>query len=166
MEYPEDSTEHPDGEYSVVSWEMDEYLEYRRGPLWYVVLLSTAIILALAGYITAGDVIAPGAILAMAGLIFIYSLKKPDRKKYSLTTLGLKVGSRLYDYSSFRTFSLVKEQGVAALYLITNQRFLPPLTIYLPIDKDEHIIRKLSQYIVYTPNSIQWSDRLMQFLRF
>ena len=166
MEQTENLTEHADSEYSVVSWEMDEYLEYRRGPIWYVVLVSAAIILALAGYIAAGDIIAPGAILLMAALIFVYSLKKPDRKKYSLTALGIKVGSRLYDYSSFKTFSLAQEQGVAALYLVANQRFLPPLTLYLPLDKDEHIVKKLSQYVAYAPRNLQWTDRLIRYLRF
>ena len=166
MEYQVDLTDYSDGEDVTVDWEMDEYLEYHRGPLWYVILLSAAGILALLSYIAAGDVIAPFSIFVMAVLVFVFSLKRPGRKKYSLTSLGLRVGSRLYDYNSFKTFSLVKEQGVAALYLITNQRFLPPLTIYLPLDKDKRIIKKLSQYIAYTPHNIQWPDRLMQYLRF
>ena len=166
MEYQVDLTDYSDGEDAALDWEMDEYLEYRRGPLWYIVLFSVAIVLAVFSYAATGDVIAPVSIFLMAGAVMIFSLKRPGRKKYSLTSLGLKVGSRLYDYNSFKTFSLVKEQGVAALYLITNQRFLPPLTIYLPLDKDKRIIKKLSQYIAYTPQDIQWSDRLMQYLRF
>ena len=136
------------------------------GRFWYVVLLSGAAVFAIISYVIIGEIIAPLSILAMAGLVLVYSLKKPGRKKYSLTVLGLRVGSRLYDYNSFKTFSLVKEQGVAALYLATNQRFLPPLTIYLPLDKDKRIIKRLSQYIAYTPRNIQWSDRLMTYLRF
>ena len=166
MEYQVDLTDYSENEDIAIDWEMDEYLEYRRGPFWYVVLLSGAAVFAIISYIAIGEIIAPLSILAMAVLVLVYSLKKPGRKKYSLTALGLRVGSRLYDYGSFKTFSLVKEQGVAALYLATNQRFLPPLTIYLPLDKDKRIVKRLSQYIAYTPRNIQWSDRLMTYLRF
>ncbi len=166
MEYQVDLTDYSESEDIAIDWEMDEYLEYRRGPFWYVVLLSGAAVFAIISYIAIGEIIAPLSILAMAVLVLVYSLKKPGRKKYSLTALGLRVGSRLYDYSSFKTFSLVKEQGVAALYLATNQRFLPPLTIYLPLDKDKRIVKRLSRYIAYTPRNIQWSDRLMTYLRF
>ena len=166
MEYQVDLTDYSESEDITIDWEMDEYLEYRRGPFWYVVLLSGAAVFAIISYIAIGEIIAPLSILAMAVLVLVYSLKKPGRKKYSLTALGLRVGSRLYDYGSFKTFSLVKEQGVAALYLATNQRFLPPLTIYLPLDKDKRIVKRLSQYIAYTPRNIQWSDRLMTYLRF
>lgn len=149
----------------VIDWEMDEFLEHKRGPVWYLALLFIAASLASISYLVTREPIAPVSIMAMAAAAAVYSFKKPSRQRYTLTSLGLKIGSRLYEYSHFKTFSLIKDNGIAALYLITNQRFLPPITIYLPLDKDKHIIRWLSRRIAYTPSGLQWSDRLMQYLR-
>lgn len=149
----------------VIDWEMDEFLEHRRGPGWYLALFVAAAAIATAGYFVTGELIAPVSIMAIATAAAFYSFKKPSRQRYTLTSLGLKIGSRLYEYSHFKTFSLIKDNGIAALYLITNQRFLPPITIYLPVGKDKRIIRWLSRRIAYTPDGMQWSDRLMQHLR-
>ena len=154
-----------DGDEEVIDWEMDEFLEHRRTPVWYLVLFMIAVLLGLASFLITREVIAPASILVMAAAAALYSFKKPTRRRYTLTSLGLKIGSRLYDYSHFKTFSLIKDNGIAALYLITNQRFIPPITIYLPLDKDKRIIRKLSRHIAYTPSGLQWPDRLMQYLR-
>ncbi len=161
--YQVSSINHEDED--VINWEMDEFLDHRRGLLWYSTIFFGASILTLVSFLVTREIIAPIAIFVMAIMAALYSFKKPSRKKYSLTSLGLKIGSRLYDYSNFRTFSLIKDNGIAALYLITNQRFIPPITIYLPLDKDKHIIKRLSRHIAYTPSGLQWSDRLMQYLR-
>lgn len=165
MDYVEDLTPYNNKEDSVINWEMDEFLERKRGLSWYLLSAAAAIFLSVASFLIIGDIIAPISILVMSIIVALYSFKKPERKKYSLTVLGLKVGSRLYDYSSFRTFSLIKENGIAALYLITNERFLPPLVIYLPRNKDRYIIKRLSHYIAYTPSGLPWTDRFMQYLR-
>ena len=150
-----------------INWEMDEYLNHRRGASWYLGLVVVSLTLSLLSYlVTGGEIIAPVAILLLAVCAAIFSLKKPSRHKYTLSSLGLKIGSRLYNYASFKNFSLIEENGVTALYLVVSQRFIPPLTIYLPADKDQDIIQALSRYIVYVPRSLQWPDRLMQHLRF
>ena len=167
MDYYQSGSNLPTHDYEedVINWEMDEFLEHRRSPLWYGVFFVVFSIFALLAYLITREVIAPVSILVMAGLVGLYSFKKPSRQKYTLTSLGLKIGSRLYDYSSFKTFSLIKDNGIAALYLITNQRFIPPITIYLPLDRDKYIIKRLSRHIAYTPSGLQWSDRLMQYFR-
>ena len=48
----------------------------------------------------------------------------------------------------FKNFSLIEENGVTALYLVTSQRLMPPLTVYLPSGKDKVIIQTLSRVIL------------------
>ena len=154
-------------DYQSIDWEMDEYLEHKRNLAWYAVLIIGSLVLGSLSYlVTGGELIPPIAILIMGVVVCLYSFKKPSHCRYSLTETGLKIDSRFYDYSSFKTFSLVKDNGVAALYLIANRRFRPPLTVYLPLDKDKHIVQTLSQHIAYTPGGLLWIDRLMQYLRF
>ena len=165
MDYYQADLVNYDIDEDVINWEMDEFLEHERGFFWYLSILLFAMLLGIISFLVTNEMIAPISIFVMAIVIAGYSLKKPSRKKYTLTSLGLKIGSRLYDYSNFRTFSLIKDNGIAALYLITNRRFIPPITIYLPLDKDKYIIKRLSRHIAYTPSGLQWSDRLMQYLR-
>ena len=149
-----------------INWEMDEYLNHKRGPYWYAVLIIAALGLGGLAWLITSEIIAPLAIFLLAGCVIVFSLKKPSRHKYTLSSLGLKIGSRLYNYAAFKNFSLIEENGVTALYLVTSQRLMPPLTIYLPSNKDKVIIQTLSHYIAYVPRSLQWSDRLVQHLRF
>ena len=151
----------------VIHWEMDEYLEHRRSVWWYLVLAVIACLLGgLSAWVTDGGWLTGLSVAAMIGLLGIFTFKKPRRYKYGLSGFGIKIGSRLYDYDYFKTFSLIKDNGVAALHLIASQRFVPPLTIYLPADRDQAIVKMLSRYIAYTPRSLQWPEKLMQFLRF
>ena len=151
----------------VLYWEMDEYLQHKRGLVWYIIVALGGITFSLLAYlVTSDELIAPIAILIMTFMVIIYSFKKPSRRKYALSDLGLKIGNRLHDYNSFRNFSLIRDNGVVALHIMNNKRFLTPLTIYLPADKGRQIIERLSQYIAYTPTDSQWTDRLMRYLRF
>lgn len=150
-----------------ISWEMDEYLQHKRGLAWYAMLFLIAVGISLIAYLVSSqELIAPISIMVMAIILAIYSFKKPQRHRYSISELGLRIGSRLYEYSSFKAFSLTQDNGVSALYLITNQRFVPPLTIYMPADKTESIIDQLSEYIPFSTEDSQWLDRLMSYFRF
>ena len=151
---------------NVIGWEMHEFLENKKDFTWYALLFLIAAILATLSYLIVGEIIAPISISLMAVAVALFSFKKPDRQKYTLTSFGLKVNSRLYEYSSFKAFSLLQDQGMAVIYLITSQRFMPPLTIYLPTSKDKAIIKKLSKYIAYTPSNVQWWDRFTHYLGF
>lgn len=149
-----------------IVWEMDEYLNHKRGLYWYLSLAMGGLFLGALAYWVTGEGIAfiSIALLVICGVVF--SLKKPSRHKYTLSSLGLKIGSRLYHYGGFKNFSLIEENGITALYLVATQRFIPPLTVYLPSEKEKVIIKTLARYIAYAPRSLQWSDRLVQHLRF
>ena len=167
MEYYQVDLSNENLDEQVIHWEMDEYLEHRRSAWWYVILTIGACLIGwLSAWLTAGGWLTGISITIMIALLGIFTFKKPRRYKYGLSDFGIKIGTRLYDYTYFKTFSLIKDNGIAALHLIACQRFIPPLTIYLPADKDQAIIKMLSRYIAYTPRSLQWPERLMQFLRF
>ena len=150
-----------------IDWEMEEFLDHKRNWVWYVVVLGASLVIGFLVYYITKDLIAPVAIVVAMTALVIFSLKKPQKRKYSLTSLGIKIGNRLYDYNGFKTYSLIEEDGVRALYLMTNQRFVPPITIYLPTQLTKDIIRKINQYIVYAPTeNLRFTDRLIQYLRF
>ena len=156
-----------ESESDLIQWEMDEYLHYRRSKIWYVVLFLSAFAISLLAYLATNQgLLAPLTVMSMALIIILYSLKKPQRHKYTLGDLGIQISGQTYNYSGFKNFSIITDHGAVALYLVTNQRFLPPLTLYLPADKGRLIIDRLSEYIAYNPLNLHLVDRLMAYFRF
>ena len=150
-----------------VEWEMDEYLHHNRGLSWYLVLILCSIACSLLAYLaTEQGLLAPIAIMSMAIILIVCTLKKPQRYQYSISETGLQIGGRAYSYDDFKNFSVIEDNGNVALYLITNYRFIPPLTLYLPTEKGRQIVDKLSSYIAYNPANLQLIDRLMSYFRF
>ena len=151
-----------------IAWEMDEYLQYDRGWLWWLILFMIISGLSFLGYwLSNGEIIVPISILSMALMFLIFSLKQPRQQTYSLNDAGVKIGSEFYEYDYFKNFSLLEEDKLVIVYLSTNQRFKPSLNLFLPIDENtDEILSIIAEYIIYDPDDISVLDRLLHILRF
>lgn len=153
-----------------LSWQADEYQDYQRGLGWYVgVAAATAVLAVGAFFVTGGDPVPPVAVVLMAVIFVGYALKPPGQENYSLTGEGLKVGSKTHAFTRFSAFNVLSDSNPTRLYLVFNQRFIPPLMINLPPDpaQAEKISRVMSEVVSYNPEVIPHPiDRLMHYLRF
>ena len=153
-----------------LSWQADEYQDYQRGLGWYVgVAAVTAVLVVLAFFVTGGDPVPPVAVVLVAVIFVGYALKPPGRESYSLAGEGLKVGSKTHSFTCFSAFNVLSDSDPNRLYLVFNQRFVPPLMINLPSDSSEaeKISRALAEVVSYNPEVIPHPiDRLMHYLRF
>ena len=153
-----------------MAWQADEYQDYQRGPGWYFGVAVATVALAVgAFFLTGGDPLPPVAVVLMAVIFVGYALKPPGRESYSIDGQGIKVGAKTYPFLRFSAFNVLQDGGPTRLYLVFNQRFIPPLMINLPPEpaQAEKISRALSEFVSYNPEVIPHPiDRLMHYLRF
>lgn len=152
---------------STISWTASEFIAHSKTPGWYLLLaLITVASATLAFLITGGDKLTTGVIL-IAGLLFgIMAARQPRELPYSLDAKGLQIGEKHYPYADFKSFSLVQEEGIEAIWLLPLQRFAPGLSIYFsPQDKD-NILNILDNYLPVEQRQLDFVDKLMHKIRF
>lgn len=150
-----------------ISWTASEFIAHTKTAGWYLLLaLITTASAAIAFFITSGDKLTTGVIL-IAGLLFgIMAARQPRELPYSLDAKGLQIGEKHYPYSDFKSFSLVQEEGIEAIWLLPLQRFAPGLSIYFsPQDKD-NILNILDNYLPVEQRQLDFVDKLMHKIRF
>lgn len=78
-------------------------------------------------------------VLSVIALI-IYAMRPPRVIRYSLSNKGISEGERLYNYSEFKSFGILKEGQHFAIALTPTKRFSPRLMVYFPAAQGEEIV--------------------------
>jgi hypothetical protein len=121
-------------------WTIQEYDQHERGVMWYIVL-GTLAVLFIAYGIFSGNFLFALIIILAAVIIFLQSHQTPLQVLFSITELGVVVGSRFYPYSDFKDFYLIYQPPeVKTLFIIPQQVYRPMLRIPL-LDKNPVEIR-------------------------
>lgn len=156
---PKSKTEKP------VSWEASEYIEHRHGPSWYAGLaavtaaVTVIIFLATRSYISAATIIIVGIIVG------VFAGHKPRQVRYEITANGLKVGGKLYPYSAYKSFSIIREGGLSSVSFLPLKRLMPPVSAYFEPAQEDKIAKALGNYLPYEDRKPDGIDRLSRRLR-
>lgn len=145
-----------------IKWSSKEYIAHSKSILWYFVLLVVVVVFAGGIYLLTKDKITTGVILFVGITFGIYSGRKPSEIEYSLDDTGITVGHKFYDLDSFRSFSMVDDEGAKSLLFVPLKRFLPMLTVYYPVSKEGKIVDALNNRL---PLDNRGHDILERFLR-
>ena len=124
----------------LLHWDVDEFPRAVRSRRWYIVASAVAVALIVYAVVTANFLFA--VIILMASIItLVTSFSEPRRVEVILTTLGLVIGDRFYEYKTVRDFSIVYEPpSVKILYLDFSSPLIPLLSIPLE-DMDPNDVR-------------------------
>ena len=150
-----------------IDWQADEYQQHPKDWRWlvgFIVIVSGLIVASY--YLGQGDLVAPVVISLLALLMLVYSLQQPRKLDYTITNKGIKINRYFYGFNRFRAFSVSRTNDKPTLHLIPNQRFSIPLSIELPADRGQKIVRRLSKTLTYTSVNQHPVDQLMHYLRF
>lgn len=152
---------------SSVSWTASEFIAHAKSAGWYMVLIVVAVAGAVLAYVlTKGEIFTPIVILIVAILFGVMAARKPRELPYSIDSKGIHIGQKSYPFASFKSFSVVQEEGVESIWLLPLQRFAPGLSIYFdPVDKDK-ILTILDDYLPVEEKQLDYVDRLMHKIRF
>jgi len=152
----------------IISWEIPEYDKHSRGKTWYVLFILVT--LAILGYavMTANFLFA--VIVIIGGFVLIMNdARHPQSVPVSITTEGIFVGRKFYDYDEIRDFSIVYKpaEGLKKLYFEFKSRTRHRLSIFLadvnPIFVRDNLLPYLTENIERTDESI--SEALAKALK-
>jgi len=126
-----------------VYWSAKEYIHQEKNGLWFVIFgLVVVSFIALDIFVIQSFFLSFSIlIVVMAAAVIIYSRRPPRTIDYTLSgDQGLYVGDRLYHFSEFKAFGLIKDQGEHSIMMIPVKRFSPGLTVYFPEEAGEKIV--------------------------
>jgi hypothetical protein len=148
-----------------MSWRAPEYVEFERGSDWYLGLASITIVLAGGIYFLTKDYFAAGSIVAASLILGFYVGRKPQNIDYELSDSGLEVGRRNYAYGAFKSFTVVRDQGVSSVELMPLKRFNLPVSACFAPEDEKKVVEIIGEHLPYVEHNPGLFERISQRLR-
>lgn len=147
-----------------VSWDAEEYIQYKHNAGWYIALFVIgAALIVLSVFLKWWTFIALVVVCIFAILV---SAARPPRKiHYTLNKEGLIEGKQLHKYEDFRAFGILKEDSHFSAVLIPRKRFAIQVKVYFPGGSGEAIVDALGAHLPMEEVKLDFLDKLVNFLR-
>jgi len=149
-----------------IHWSSSEYIDNEKNSTWFigfsiVVLAFIAIdIFLLKSYTFSALVI------VMAVAVIVFSRRPPRMVDYTLSgDQGLYVSERLYHFSEFKAFGLVRDHDQHSIVLIPTKRFAPSVSVYFPAEVGEGIVDILGARLPMETLKLDFVDIVIRKLR-
>lgn len=119
-----------------------EFLEYQRGPLWYLAAGSVILTILAVGILT-NTLTLVLAISLFVAVYWILHHQKPQPVEITITDAGLKIGQKFFAYPQIKHFWLHwNPPYVTDLKLEIHRKFQPVLTIHA-LGQDAATLRQI-----------------------
>ena len=148
----------------IITWEAEEYIVRDKTTWWYVGLMAVGLTLAGISVGLQWWSFLAVVVLSVIALI-IYAMRPPRVIRYSLSNKGISEGERLYSYSEFKSFGILKEGQHFAIALTPTKRFSPRLMVYFPAAQGEEIVDAFGGRLPMEEVKLDILDKLIKFLR-
>lgn len=151
---------------ALVQWTASEYIDHKKGPLWYILLILAAALVTALIYLFTKDVLSSVIILILVGTLAVAAGRKPQVLEYRLDATGLAIGKKYYTYDNFKSFTLEEVGPVKNITFLPMKRFMPSLSIYFAPKDEIKITSALSQFLPYEQRRPSSIDRFMRSIRY
>jgi len=147
-----------------VSWVAHEYIHREKGAVWFILFaIIIAALVAVSIFTKAWSFTALIAVIAV--VVIVYTRRPPRELAYSLTDEGLTVDGKLYQFSGFKSFGVIRDGQEFSVMLIPVQRFQPGVTVYFPEEAGEDIVDMLGSRLPMKDLRLDVVDRVVRLLR-
>lgn len=164
----ENSTNLPNYGQPIINWQIPEYRSQNRTKTWYIGACIVAFVMLIYSFITANFLFS--VIIIIAALVIILNDRQsPTTVNVSITTEGLLVGNKFYDYDEIKNFSFVYKPrlDIKNLYFEFKSPMKHRLT--LPLDNLDPLPIK-NNLLKYLPEDLErenipFSESISRFLK-
>lgn len=161
---PEPVTEQEVDLDDALTWTAHEYIHQEKGTLWFTIFAVISLVFLGAALFLQQWSFAV-LIVVIAAVIIVSSRRPPRELTYSLTDDGLVIDGKLHEFSSFKSFGIIRDGEEFSVMLIPTQRFQPGVTVYFPEDAGEEIVDILGSRLPMKDLKLDAVDRLVRLLR-
>lgn len=88
------------------SWEVEEYTYYERSKNWYIIAVTTALLLLLFSFLS-GNFLFSMIVIIFSLIIILHDGRKPDMVLVELTSDGVQIGRKQVLFEELSNFSIV-----------------------------------------------------------
>lgn len=149
-----------------ITWSAQEYIHLDKGPTWFVVFGIVVLGLIALDILVLHAWTLSVLVIVMAVAIMVYIRRPPRTLTYGISSRkGLTVGERLYHFSEFKSFGVVKDGEHHSIMLIPTKRFSPGVSVYFPEESGEQIVDLLGQQLPMEDLKLDIIDVLVRKLR-
>ena len=161
-----DNNKKPVIEDAPVHWSASEYIHEEKNGLWFVLFSIVAIAFIAIDIIFLKSYTFSVLVVVMAIAVIIYSRRPPRVIEYTLSgDQGLYVGEKLYHFSEFKSFGLIKDKDNHSIMLIPTKRFSPGVSVYFPEEVGEQIVDILGARLPMETLKLDIIDIIIRKLR-
>jgi len=150
----------------VLTWTASEYIDHQRGPGWYLALAAATILIAAIVFVWSKDYFAVGTIFVVSFIVASVAHWKPSQIEYELSSKGIKIGDKLYPFSLFKTFSVVRETDLLSLVFIPIKRLMPPVSVFLDEINEDKAVSIIGEHLPMEDRVLDGVERLSRRLKF
>lgn len=148
-----------------LSWEAPEYIEHPHGAGWFFMLTLGTLMLATLAYLIAKDPFATIVIVLVGIIVGIFATQKPKTANYEISDAGISINGKLYSYSNYKSFAVIREGALSSINLFPLKRLMPPLSAYFEPKQEKEIVDVLGEYLPFEDRKLDGIDRLARRLR-
>jgi hypothetical protein len=148
-----------------VTWVAHEYIHQEKGTTWFMLFAVVVVVLMAISIFVMGSWSFAVLLAVIAVVVVVYSRRPPRELTYSLSDDGLMVDDKLYSFSDFKSFGVIRDGEEFSVMLIPTQRFQPGITVYFPEDQGEAIVDVLGSRLPMKDLKLDAVDRIVRLLR-
>lgn len=147
------------------SWQASEFIHHQKSASWYAVLALIAVALVAAAIVTR-QWVSIAVFATMTAAVVVYASKEPRILNYRLDSHGLTIDGKSSPYSSFKSYSVLKDTGWHMIDLDPTQRFMPRVSIIFDTDDLDRITAVLDTKMPRADREPDWIEKLTRSIRF
>lgn len=102
-----------------ISWLADEYEKRGEDTYWYLAVIGVATVLIILGIFARSYFFIILVVLASL-MLFVYAHKEPRKISCTVSTKGIKVGNKFFDYKNLKSFWVFDKTSFKELSLETS----------------------------------------------
>jgi hypothetical protein len=101
----------------------------------------------------------------MAVALVVYTRRPPRLLDYTLSQKGLHINDRLYPFTDFKGFGVIRDGKEYSVMLIPTKRFKLGVSVYFPKEAGEAIVDMLGAHLPMQELRLDLVDKLIRKLR-
>jgi hypothetical protein len=149
-----------------VHWSAVEYINGEKNWLWFTAFAIIALLLIAADIFFIHSYTFSALVVVIVIAIIVFSLRPARMINYTLSgDQGLYIGEKLYHFSEFKAFGLVRDHGQHSIMLIPTKRFSLGVSVYFPEESGEQIVDILGARLPMENLKLDIVDIIVQKLR-
>ena len=152
----------------IAEWSAQEFIEQQKGPKWYVLLALGSIVGSLVLFLVTKEAMSVVVTLLLALAVGVFGSAKPKIVKYTIDSLGVAIDNKHYNFSEFKSFSIINgvNANIPYIQLIPQKRLMLPLTIFIDPKHSDEIAEIIGQFVPYDQKQPDLADKISSRFRF